>query len=61
MRTPDNGQRRCVLEFRVVNSGIGIAPDRVNSLFEAFTQLDASTTRKYGGSGLGLAICKRLG
>ncbi|HSI54731.1 MAG TPA: response regulator, partial [Ramlibacter sp.] len=56
----DDGQGNCVLEFRVTDSGIGIPPQRVDSLFEAFTQVDASTTRKYGGTGLGLAICKRL-
>lgn len=54
----DDGE--LMLRFSVTDTGIGIPPTQVVSLFDAFTQADTSATRKFGGTGLGLTICKNI-
>ncbi len=58
VRSPDS--RDDMIEFRVSDTGIGIDKDKLASVFDEFTQADASTTRQFGGTGLGLNICHKL-
>jgi two-component system, sensor histidine kinase and response regulator len=56
---PSNSQEP-LLKISVQDTGIGIPSDKLDRLFQPFSQVDASTTRLYGGTGLGLVICDRL-
>jgi diguanylate cyclase (GGDEF)-like protein len=54
------GQDQSLLQFEVVDTGIGIPDNALKRIFEAFSQIDSSSTRKYSGTGLGLSICRQL-
>jgi signal transduction histidine kinase/ABC-type amino acid transport substrate-binding protein/DNA-binding response OmpR family regulator len=56
----EQDDQQVVLKFIVEDTGIGIKPEQLESLFDPFTQADGSTTRMYGGTGLGLSICQQL-
>ena len=53
-------EKRCSLRFEIADTGMGIATERLNSIFEPFTQADTKISRKYGGTGIGLSITKRF-
>jgi signal transduction histidine kinase/DNA-binding response OmpR family regulator len=60
VRLVEDRDAELVFEIAVRDTGIGIVPDRLDAIFESFTQVDGSSTRRHGGTGLGLTICRQL-
>jgi CheY-like chemotaxis protein/two-component sensor histidine kinase len=60
IETRPDGERSEWVVFRISDTGIGLSPEQLGTLFQDFSQADASTTRKYGGTGLGLSITRRF-
>lgn len=60
LRARQRSENVCRIHFEVMDSGIGISQDKLEKIFDRFTQAKEDTTRRFGGSGLGLSICKKL-